>query len=245
MKKFNFNIDVNNADFGTLSKSALKNKFQAYEYIYANNFVDLGFPSKTIWMKYNLGANIIKMNDKSLATSKDYEGKYYAWGEIESKKGQYSWDNYKHKETVRGSNNVNKYLKDHVQLELEDDAAYMNNPFTKINTPNSIQICIPTEDQIDELLKFTSSNIIRNYNDIEFLYVMEFTSHVNGNKLIIPFTEVKSMGNEKAMCGLWSSTKDRINSRSAASLWFTYAGQVFKLNQLRYYGLNIRPVLFK
>ena len=87
MKKFNFNIDINNADFGTLSKSALKNKFQAYEYVYANNFVDLGLPSKTIWMKYNLGANIIKMNDKSLATLKDYEGKYYAWGEIEPKKG--------------------------------------------------------------------------------------------------------------------------------------------------------------
>lgn len=52
--------------------------------------VDLGLPSGTLWCKYNLGVNLNKLNE-----TKNWYGKYYAWGEIKPKHG-YTWENYKY-----------------------------------------------------------------------------------------------------------------------------------------------------
>lgn len=41
----------------------------------------MGFPSGTLWAKYNLGVNPYK----GLITPESYYGDYYCWGEIETK----------------------------------------------------------------------------------------------------------------------------------------------------------------
>ena len=64
MSKFNFNIDINNDNDVTLSKSNYSNtKSQMQEYIINKYLVDLGLPSGTLWFKYNLGVNIDKLED--------------------------------------------------------------------------------------------------------------------------------------------------------------------------------------
>lgn len=99
-------------------------------------FVDLGLPSGTIWMAYNLGSpdNLV-----------------YAWGEIQGYKyyENGSWSEYKH---CNGSNTtLTKYnynpsygiVDNKNELELEDDAAYQFNPHYRI----------PSVDEFDELLQ--------------------------------------------------------------------------------------------
>ena len=133
--KFNFNIDnLDNEMRNSLSKSSSisKSQKQAYEDQY---LVDLGFPSKTIWCKYNLGVNF-----NQLSTSKDWYGNYYAWGELDPK-AFYIWNNYSH---GKAHNELYKYCTLHAydfrysstytnppidglyELELKDDAAYQN-----------------------------------------------------------------------------------------------------------------------
>jgi len=49
--------------------------------------VDLGLPSGTLWAKYNVGATCGTTVDS-------WYGNYYAWGETESGKDTYTWNNY-------------------------------------------------------------------------------------------------------------------------------------------------------
>jgi hypothetical protein len=51
-----------------------------------DSFVNLGLPSKTLWCKYNLGANI----------ETEY-GDYYAWGELITK-DKFTEKNYTYKD---------------------------------------------------------------------------------------------------------------------------------------------------
>ncbi len=102
-------------------------------------YVDLGLPSHTEWATHNVGAT----------NPEDY-GDYFAWGETEPK-DNYDWDNYKWVNASTGSLYFTKYCmkstegdvdsKD--QLDLEDDAAYVNwGPEWRM----------PTRDQIYELM---------------------------------------------------------------------------------------------
>ena len=85
-----------------------------------HEWVDLGLPSGTLWATTNVGAS----------KPEEY-GSYFAWGETKPKKS-YSLNNYK---WCRGSlNRLTKYCTDSSygtvdgkkELELEDDAAYVN-----------------------------------------------------------------------------------------------------------------------
>lgn len=83
-------------------------------------YVDLGLPSGTLWATCNVGAD----------TPEDY-GYYFAWGEVEPK-STYDWSTYKY---CKGSSStMTKYctqrsygtVDNKTELDLEDDAAYMN-----------------------------------------------------------------------------------------------------------------------
>lgn len=80
-----------------------------------HEWVDLGLPSGTLWATCNVGAD----------NPEDY-GYYFAWGEVEPK-STYNWDTYF--DSVNGSDsNFKKYYngRGKTELDLEDDAAYMN-----------------------------------------------------------------------------------------------------------------------
>ena len=104
-----------------------------------DEYVDLGLPSGTLWATRNIGAN----------SPVEY-GDYFAWGETEPK-DNYIWDNYKWVNVIRGSLHFTKYCMNSAegdvdskdQLDLEDDAAYVNwGPEWRM----------PTRDQIHELM---------------------------------------------------------------------------------------------
>lgn len=83
----------------------------------SHEYVDLGLPSGTLWATYNVGAY----------TPEDY-GDYFAWGEVEPKD---SYDYSTLFDSVDGSMiNFKKYYNNNsggkTELDLEDDAAYMN-----------------------------------------------------------------------------------------------------------------------
>ena len=85
-----------------------------------HEWVDLGLPSGTLWATCNVGAN-----------SPEEYGSYFAWGETTPKE-VYSWETYK---WCNGSvKTITKYCNNSVyglvdnktELELADDAAYVN-----------------------------------------------------------------------------------------------------------------------
>ena len=103
-------------------------------------YVDLGLPSGTLWAMCNVDAN----------TPEEY-GDYFAWGETEPK-DNYDWSTYK---WCNGSYNTltkycdnssfgyNGFVDDKMELDPEDDAAYVNwGPSWRM----------PTAEQLQELL---------------------------------------------------------------------------------------------
>lgn len=87
------------------------------------DWVDLGLPSGTLWATHNVGAS-----------SPEEYGDYFAWGETEPK-DNYSWSTYKW--AKGGYRSLTKYCTDisygyndfvdrKVELDPEDDAAYVN-----------------------------------------------------------------------------------------------------------------------
>lgn len=79
-----------------------------------HEYVDLGLPSGTLWATCNVGAN-----------SPEEYGAYFAWGETEPK-STYNWNTYF--DSVNGSSSDFRkyYIGGKTELDLEDDAAYMN-----------------------------------------------------------------------------------------------------------------------
>ena len=85
-----------------------------------HEYVDLGLPSGTLWATCNVGAS----------KPEEY-GDYYAWGETEPKE-VYDWSTYRWCNGGRTSltkyNTKSSYgiVDNKTELELEDDAAYVN-----------------------------------------------------------------------------------------------------------------------
>lgn len=117
--------------------------------------VDLGLPSGTLWANMNVGA-----------TKAGEVGDYFAWGEVEPKEF-YSWDTYKWS-TQTGQT---KYIKEEQELELEDDAAYMN--WGK-------DWRMPSRAQIDELFNYTRQET---YGSQSGVYII---SEINGEAIFFP-----------------------------------------------------------
>jgi len=95
--------------------------------------VDLDLPSKTLWCKYNLDVDPIK-----LSKAEDWYGSYYAWGELEPNKTNengeiyFNWNNYKFglcgDKLTKYCNNtkygLNHFTDNLIELQSENDAAY-------------------------------------------------------------------------------------------------------------------------
>ena len=215
-------------------------------------FVDLGLPSGTLSMKYNLGVNPNKLDNEE-----DWYGNYYAWGEIEEKP-LYDKDSYIYSKPYEG--NISYYLMPSAvytkynkidckqKLDLEDDAAYMNNPYKMFGN-----ICTPTANQFDELLKYTihdNTTEIHDYMGVRGLNGKKLKSIINGNEIFFPYSGIKIASNEFKQFGhrgyfmcshIYPEKYD----------WAGYDLQLFDSGfssvdtLLRKYGRPVRPVLMK
>lgn len=149
--------------------------------------VDLGLPSGTLWCKYNLG-----VNPNQLLTSNDWNGKYYAWGELKPK-NEFTDKNYKFFKYsfFFNTQGLTKYVynnekhfgykgftDDLHELQQDDDAAskhFLNDKYH-----------IPSEAQWKELQENTIQQMIHDYNGIKNLDGILLTSEINRNTIFIP-----------------------------------------------------------
>ena len=111
--------------------------------------VDLGLPSGTLWCKYNLD-----VNPNQLSKVKDWNGDYYAWGELKpnktNKDGEFyfGWNDYKFgnynnltKYCNKATCGLNGFTDNFSELLPEDDVAYQNKKFY------NFKLHIPTKKQ--------------------------------------------------------------------------------------------------
>ena len=220
--------------------------------------VDLGLPSGTLWCKYNLG-----VNQNQLSKPDDWYGDYYAWGELEPNKTDkdgeiyFDWDNYKfgdYNKLTKYCNNykygLNGFTDNLTELLQEDDAAYQNKKL------HNFKFHIPTKEQCEEILKYTNSYWIINYDQnktihnpkddggIQGLNGRVFTGK-NGNTLFIPAAgyydgfRIQYVGSN---CNLWSSS---LCLNNLGNVYYLYSNShsIDMIAFHRYYGHNIRPVI--
>ena len=223
--------------------------------------IDLGLPSGTLWAKYNIGVNPTKLNKWE-----DWQGKYFAWGEIEEKE-VYNWSTYKwggDEHAMKLSDYILKYAGfQDKELELCDDAAYMNTRGKYIT---------PTAEQFSELLKNCNIEYIHpalkgyGYNQIVtydghelFTDGYMFTSKINEKKLFFPCSDIKSDNDVTEQnlhlndtCNALYWTRSLYDSGSGHKLTqafhaFYSHGDMHKYVSVfdRSAGLPIRPVLNK
>ena len=225
IKNFNEFINENIFDgIGKRSKGGVVRKEDEVKY------VDLGFPSGTIWATCNLGAS-----------SPEEYGNYYAWGETEPK-DKYTWGNYKFETQNNFIKNFEKYNKEDGKtiLDPEDDAAHV---------VLGGKWHMPTKEQIKELIDNT--NIEK--SELKGVEGILFTSKTNDNTLFFPFSGymVDSSVHENYGCYYWSSSLNEKYSDNAISIDSDYYDrhksddwEKFS-SEYRYRGLCIRGVLDK
>lgn len=198
------------------------------------SYVDLGLPSGTLWATCNIGA-----------TSPEDYGDYFAWGETEgydSGKTRFGLDTYK---WCKGSNStMTKYCSnssysyegftdDLTELELADDAAYVNwGPAWRM----------PSIEQFQELIN--SSYTTSEWTTQNGVYGRKITSLSNGNSIFLPAAghrRSSSRYDEGSYGYYWSRTLHSDETYSARSLFFFSSGISAEVD-LRYCGLSVRPV---
>ncbi len=175
----------------------------------AEMYVDLALPSGTLWATMNIGA-------KSPAGV----GDEFAWGET-APKNTYDWHTYK---WCNGTyKTLTKYCTDSyygtvdnkTELDLEDDAAYVNwGPEWRI----------PSREQIIELKNGCTSEKVT-LNGVSGLLL---TSKKNGATLFLPAVRC------------WS--RDGAYSDYKASYMYVWDGELTWSSADRYYGYSVRPV---
>ena len=215
-------------------------------------FVDLGLPSGTLWAKYNLGANYdILINHPKDAMPEDWEGDYYAWGELEPKidATKYKFKQIVHKSYGFDDHYIKYNAEDKImQLELCDDPAYNNNPYKE---KLGINICLPTGEQCEELIKYTKPFY---YYGIYApnLFTCTLKSIINDNEIVFPLCGYMSNFNKETI----EKTNPEYGYYMSSYIvpehfdWLSYALQIDKNRAhfdtiLREHGVNVRPVLMK
>ena len=138
--------------------------------------VDLGLPSGMLWCKYNLG-----VNSNRLFKAEDWYGKYYAWGELKGNKSEFRRQNYKFGtgyDLTKYCNNpksgLNGFTDNLTQLKPEDDVAYQNKKFY------NYKFHIPTKEQCEELIKYTISYWVNNYDPNKHIHEPEDDGGIQG-----------------------------------------------------------------
>ena len=138
-----------------------------------HEYVDLGLPSGTLWATMNIGAE----------NPEDY-GDYFAWGETEGYndgKTTFNWSTYT---LCNGSSTtLTKYCTDRnygtvdtkTELDLEDDAAYVNwGPNWRM----------PSYAQQDELINSSYTTMV--WTTMNGVNGRKITSRTNGNSIFLP-----------------------------------------------------------
>ena len=199
-----------------------------------HEYVDLGLPSGTLWATCNIGAN-----------SPEEYGDYFAWGETEgynSGKTYFDWGTYK---WCKGSNTtMTKYCNNGnwgsegftdelTELELEDDAAYVNwGPAW----------CMPSIDQFDELI--SSSNTTTEWTTENGVNGRKITSKTNGNSIFLPAAGVRSQSSLDYVglhSNYWSRTLYTSTPEWGHDLNFS-SDNIHTSVYDRCYGQSVRPV---
>ena len=192
-----------------------------------NKWVDLGLPSGTLWATCNVGAS----------TPEEY-GDYFAWGETEPK-DYYDWNSYKWcngsnmtltKYCTDSSYGYNGFFDNKTELDLEDDAAY-------VNWGSSWRM--PTLDQQIELIDnctwtWTTQNGVNGHL---------FTGP-NGKTLFLPAAGQRSgssLINAGTLGCCWSRTLNSSDTDCAHSLFFN-SGRMDWGSSSRIYGIPVRAV---
>ncbi len=198
------------------------------EDISSGPYVDLGFPSGTLWASCNIGAN----------APEEY-GDYFAWGETETK-SNYDWSTYKYAKGAEDE--LTKYCDDsgygndhytdsRTTLERSDDAASVN---------WGSDWCMPTQEQFQELRDkcewaWVSLNGKEGYK----------VTGLNGNSLFLPAAGYRD-GTALSLVGsggyYWSRSLYESDPYDACCLYFNSSYVAWLDGDRRCGGRTVRPV---
>ena len=168
--------------------------------INGQSYVDLFLPSRTLWATCNIGAN----------SPVEY-GDYFAWGETEGyNSGKTSFTLITYKWCKEGTSSwltkycnnsgygYNGFTDDKTELDLEDDAAYVNwGPAWRM----------PSLEQFQELLN--SSYTTTEWTIQNGVYGRKITSKTNGKSIFLPsagYRKGSSLKNADSYGYCWSRT---------------------------------------
>ena len=202
-------------------------------------YVDLGLPSGLKWATCDLGA-----------TKPEERGNFYAWGEIEPNKNEFSWDTYKHGKVVNGVIKFTKYCTDpdwgldgfvdnKKKLDTEDDVAHV-----KLGAPWRM----PTGDEAQELAQAcTWSKEVINGN-----VCFRGKSKYNGKSITFKASgrvNISQLEGDDQGTIIWVSDKlfQTPDQALTLHLFETTAGSDVVVKAItayehRYLGISIRPV---
>ena len=224
--------DFDDDDVQNIKSKQVQNKDYTKEYLdFMKDVIDLGLPSGTCWFKYNFGVDykkLDKMPEKSIP--EDWYGNYYAWGELEPK-DEYTRDNYTEQRFAYDkADNL-------LQLQLKDDVAYI-----RFNNPANIKFHIPSKEQFKELTKYTTNELVNNFNGVPELNGLLFTSKINGNSIFFPGTGnyYGSSHEEKNLVTLWTST---LSASSHYATYFYGTSDTPFASNTRFVGMPVHPVV--
>ena len=179
-----------------------------------HDYVDMGLPSGTLWATCNVGAH-----------SPEEFGDYFAWGETRPR-DYYEWVTYKW--CGGSSSSVTKYFFG-AQLELEDDAAYVNwGPSWRM----------PTCAQLYELKNSCTWQWVE-YNGV----LGALVTGPNGKYIFLPAAGDRngtSLNDVGSRGYYWSREQDNYASEADA-LWFMSQARNITYYERRL-GYTVRPV---
>ncbi len=199
-----------------------------------HEYVDLGLPSGTLWATCNIGAS-----------SPEEYGDYFAWGETSGYndgKTNFSWSTYTYcegSETTltkycnNSSYGYNGFTDTLTELELSDDAAYVN---------WGSNWRMPSIDQFEELIN--SSYTTTTWTTQNGVNGRLITSNQNGNSIFLPAAGYRydtSLYYAGSNDGYWSRTLSTGTPDVAWNLYFDSSG-VGTDYYYRYVGQSVRPV---
>lgn len=148
-----------------------------------HEYVDMGFPSGTLWATTNLGADL-----------PEEVGFYYAWGETEPK-DNYDWATYKWMTPGESSwTYITKYTSPDNQtggIWYDDDCNFIGDGVTELLPEDDAATVnwgsewqTPSMAQFQELLDYSDREDIVGDNGLPVGFV--FTSQINSNSIFLP-----------------------------------------------------------
>ena len=184
--------------------------------------IDLGLPSGLKWASFNLGA-----------TQPEEYGFHYAWGEI-SPKEVYSWKTYRWCEgDLTDITKYSKKVDGKTQLDLEDDASYMN---------LGGHWRMPTNDEFTELRE----NCTMTWGSLNGVNGCIVVSKINGNEIFLPAAgsydaDSYSVYQEGVYGGYWSASL-YVSIPANAYEFILYSNYSYYSRDSRSRGNSIRSV---